>query len=456
MSTFENQIASTATEVALSGERRIPRRAIAGWVLYDLANTIFSMGVISLYFPTLVRTATSPERADSTYGLITALSMSVIFLLSPLLGAMTDRARRRMPFLIVSTVTCVAFTLLLARSDFTIAVVCFIIANIAYQAGLQFYDALLPEVSTEQNRGRIGGIGIGVGYLGSFLAVGLGFLIRDDLPAQFTAVALLFMAFALPCFVFVRERGNPHPQPIGFRMVRESTRETIRTLRSSQQYPGLLRFLVGRVFYTDAINTVISIMVLYTINVAVATGMSESDGRFQSMIVMMVAISFAVVGGFVWGVLADRWGPKRTLNWVLRSWVGVFLLAALVGIAGLPLWALYVVACWAGLSLGGVWSADRPYMLRLTPPARIGEFYGLYGMVGRFSAITGPLIWSAMAFLTIQTLGLQPRTGQGIGVLALLVLVIISYTILQKVSDEPRQWSGSDLERGRAPDPTND
>jgi UMF1 family MFS transporter len=362
---------------------------------------------------------------------------------------MTDRARRRMPFLIVSTLTCVGFTLVLARSPFTIAVICFIIANIAYQAGLQFYDALLPEVSTEENRGRIGGIGIGVGYLGSFLAVGLSFFI-DSLPNQFTAVALLFLAFSVPCFLFVRERGNPHPQPINLRMVRESTRETIRTLRSSQQYPGLLRFLIGRVFYTDAINTVIIIMVLYTTNVAVANGMTNAAGEDQAAIVMMIAISFAVVGGFLWGALADRWGPKRTLNWVLRAWIGVFLLAALVGIATLPLWALYVVACLAGLSLGGVWAADRPYMLRLTPPARIGEFYGLYGMVGRFSAITGPLIWAGVTFLTITMLELQPHVGQGIGVLTLLVLVIISYTILQKVSDAPRKWTGRDLDRGAA------
>jgi MFS transporter, UMF1 family len=449
MSTFESQVASTATEVAIAGEHRIPRRAVAGWVLYDLANTIFSMGVVSLYFPTFVRAATGAERADTVVGLITALSMSVIFVLSPLLGAMTDRARRRMPFLVVSTVLCVLFTLVLARSGFTIAAVCFVLANIAYQAGLQFYDALLPEVSTEENRGRIGGIGVGVGYLGSFLAVGLGFLITGT-TGQFTSVALLFLLFALPCFFFVRERGNPQPRPINLQMVRDSTRETIRTLRSSQQYPGLLRFLVGRVFYTDAINTVIQIMVLYTINVAVATGLSEAAGEGQARLVMMVAITFAVAGGFGWGVLADRWGPKRTLDWVLRSWIGVFLLAAAVGIFGLPLWALYVVACWAGLSLGGIWSADRPFMLRLTPPARIGEFYGLYGMVGRFSAITGPLIWAGMAFITIRTLGLRPQVGQGIGVLALLVLVIVAYVILQKVSDQPRQWSGSDLVRGGA------
>jgi UMF1 family MFS transporter len=155
---------------------------------------------------------------------------------------------------------------------------------------------------------------------------------------------------------------------------------------------------------------------------------------------MMTAISFAVVGGFVWGWIVDRVGPKRTLNYVLYLWVGVFLLAAAVGIFGLPIVTLYAVACSAGVALGGVWAADRPYMLRLTPPSRIGEFYGLYGMVGRFSAITGPLIWAIVTRLTINGLGLAPNVGQGIGVLVLLGLILVSYVILQPVTDQPRDW----------------
>ena len=78
---------------------------------------------------------------------------------------------------------------------------------------------------------------------------------------------------------------------------------------------------------------------------------------------MLTAISFAVVGGFVWGWVVDRVGPKRTLNYVLYLWVGVFVLAAAIGIFGLPLVTLYIVACSAGVALGGVWAADRPYML---------------------------------------------------------------------------------------------
>jgi MFS transporter, UMF1 family len=428
----------------VSADRQIPRRAVVSWVLYDLANTIFSMGVVSAYFSTWVRDEVGPLRADTVYGIITAISMSIIFVASPLLGAMTDRARRRMPFLVVSTLICVGFTMLLARAGFYLTALFFIIANIAYQAGLQFYDAMLPEVSHEGNRGKISGIGVGVGYLGSYIAIGLGLQAvfgTTDKPFLFTMIACFFLLFAIPCFLFVTERGNPNPRPVfSLQIVRESGRETLRTLRSGKEYPGLVRFLVGRVFYTDPINTVIAIMMLYTINVAVNTGLNEAEGEEAGKRIMMTAISFAVIGGFVWGWIVDKVGPKRTLNYVLYLWTGIFLLAAAVGIFGLPLAFLYIVACAAGVGLGGIWSADRPLMLRLTPPSRIGEFYGLYGMVGRFSAITGPIIWAAVTWLTITKLGLPPHVGQGIGVLVLLLLIVVSYVILQPVSDTPRTW----------------
>jgi len=426
-------------------QRTIPTRAVVSWVLYDLANTIFSMGVVSVYFSTWVRDQVGALRADSVYGVITAISMGLIFVGSPVLGAMTDRAPRRMPFLVVSTIICVFFTALLARGGFVATAICFVIANVAYQAGLQFYDAMLPEVSHEGNRGKISGIGVGVGYLGSYIAVGLGLdsvFGSSNKPFLFTMIAVFFLLFALPCFVFVKERGNPNPREVfSLAMLRESTAETLRTIRSGRQYPGLVRFLVGRIFYTDPINTVISIMMLYTINVAEFSGLTHEQGEGTGKLIMMTAISFAVIGGFAWGWIVDRLGPKRTLNYVLYLWVGVFLLAAAVGILALPLFTLYIVACSAGIALGGVWAADRPYMLRLTPPSRIGEFYGLYGMVGRFSAITGPLIWAIVTRLTISAFGLPPNVGQGIGVLVLLALIVVSYVILKPVSDEPRDWT---------------
>src|SRR4051812_48707470 len=336
-------------EVAPRAAHVVHPEAVVGWVLYDLANTIFSMGVVSLYFSLWVRDQVGASRADSTYGLITAASMAVIFCISPLLGAMTDRAPRRMPFLVASTVICVTFTALLARAGLWGTALLFVLGNVAYQAGTQFYDAMLPEVSNEDNRGKIGGIGVGIGYLGSYLAVALGLVLGTaDKPLLFLAIAAAFLVFAIPCFIWVQERGNPRPRPIDWPMVRDSTSQTLRTLRSGADYPGLVRFLVGRVFYTDSINTVISIMALYTVNVAVSTGLTEAQGQKQAQFIMLFAITFAVAGGFFWGWLTDKLGPKRTLNHVLRAWMVVFAFAGVIGIVGLPLWCLFLVAASAG------------------------------------------------------------------------------------------------------------
>jgi UMF1 family MFS transporter len=427
----------------MAAERPAPFRAVAAWVVYDVANAVFSMGVVSLYFSLYVRDQVGAASADRVYGLITTISMGLIFVVSPLLGAMTDRARKRMPFLVWSALVCAGATALLARGPYALSALLFILANAAYQAGVQFYDALLPDVTTEDNRGRIGGVGVGVGYLGSYIAVGLGFLIPADHKATlFLVIAIAFLAFALPCFFLVPEQGNPRPRPVfGWAVIRESTAETVRTLRAGHRYPGLLRFLVGRIFYTDAINTVISFMSLYTVNVAVATGLSSEAGEVRSRLVLMAAVTCAVVGGFVWGVLVDRIGPKRTLNLVLALWVVTFVLAASVGAFRLSIVFLYVVACLAGIALGGTWAADRPYMLRLTPPDRVGEFYGLYGMVGRFSAVCGPLVWSATTYWAVERSGLAPLTGQAIAILTLLLMILLSAWILAPVTDERRDWA---------------
>ena len=76
--------------------------------------------------------------------------------------------------------------------------------------------------------------------------------------------------------------------------------------------PGLLRFVVGRFFYTDPINTAIAVMSLFAIN---AIGFTQGEARF----VLIGLIVVAIIASFFWGILCDRIGPKRTLLWVLAS-----------------------------------------------------------------------------------------------------------------------------------------
>ncbi len=412
--------------------RRIPRLSVGSWVLYDLANTIFSLAIVSRYFSVWV--VSEMGGTDQLYATANNVATFLMILTAPVLGALSDRAARRKPFLIVTTLLCVGFTLLLGTGGLFVSLVLFVFASYFYQSGLIFYDSLLPEVSTEENRGRIGGLGVGVGYLGSVIAIGTGLVLLGMYPDRYTLVfqvtALLFLIFSIPAFLFIRERAKPG-SPIGLRTVRQAFGEVGQTVRRARSYRGLSRFLIGRVFYADAANTLIVFMAIY---VTRELGFSSA----QADIVLLVGILAAVVGGFVWGVVVDRIGPKRALNLVLALWGVVFSLAIAVPLLNLPGILFYLDAALAGIALGGTWAADRPYMLRLSPPRYLGQFYGLYSIVGRFGAIMGLALWG----LIVDTL----KLGRPAAIGSLLVMVLISYVILRGVSDEPRTWSVDELE----------
>lgn len=464
------------------------RLSVISWAMYDLANTTFSINIVSLYFSLWV--VNEMGGADADYGYANSVSMALLFFTAPLLGAFSDQAGRRKPFLIATTLLCVTMTALLGTGGLALSLTLFVIANYMFQGGLIFYDSLLPAVSSEENRGRVGGLGIGLGYMGSFIGVttGLLFLDRIGYTGIFRATALLFLLFALPCFLFVREPLTAGAGALG-KIVRGALAQTygrgfhtvanwpryfalwtaigvvqgvlavllvalaggqpqawfllagalagllesvvllpvVGPVLHATRYRGLARFLVGRVFYTDPINTLIVFMGIYAAN---EVGFSQQE----TQILLLVSIAVAVVGGILWGVVVDRIGPRRALNIVLVMWMLALAAIAAIALLDLSRWLFWGVATMAGVALGGTWAADRPYLLRLAPPQFVGEFYGLYAMVGRFASIIGPLLWGYVA----NTLGM----GRPAAVLSLLVFVVIAFVILQGVDDRPRDWSG--------------
>ena len=426
----------SATTPPAPAARKPPFLSVASWVLYDTANVVYSMNIASLYFSLWVVNVMGGQ--DKDFGFATSISQALIFVTAPFLCALTDQAPRRVPFLAVSTIICVAFTALLGQGGLMLSLAFFVVANFAYQAGIQFYDALLPDVTTPENVGRVGGIGIGAGYVGSFIGVLVArFMLRgaDQLPRAlrslryahvFQVTAVLFLLLSLPAFFLIRERVRAR-RHFTRASLAAALRQVANTVRESRRYPGLARFLIGRACYTDSVNTVIAFMGVYVTNeVGFTTG--------QVGFVLLTAIASAAVGAIVmWGRVVDRIGPKRTLNLVLGLWAVVFVWVALVGFLHLPGLVFWPAACLAGIALGGTWTADRPFMLRLAPPTRVGEFYGLYGMVCRFSAITGPFLWG----FVVDILGL----GRPVAVVTLLVGIVVAYIILRPVTDHPRDWT---------------
>ena len=430
--------APAASPVDAPDPRNLLRTAQGAWTLYDFANTIFSYAIVSTAIGLWLT-------ADSRYGqglgqlvqsLAILVSVGINALVSPLLGALSDRAGRRLPFLLLFTLLTIVPSAVIGFSPAFVGVVLFTIANFAYQSALIYYDATLTIVSRPESRGRLSGIGVGVGYMGTiFAALTLILLGITETPDPIFFIAgVLFAVFAVPIFLAVREAPAARDGPrVSMGDARASLGQLRETVAHARLVPGLPRFLLGRFFYSDAVNTLIVVMSVVAVR---AVGLTQGQWLILSVVLTVVAI----LASFGWGFAVDRLGPKRTLVTVLGSWVvGLLLGVIALGLAGSTTgMALFIVAgAIIGSGLGGVQVADRVFMIRLSPPQRLGEFFGLYGLVGKGSQVVGQLLYGLILFLFFDALG---NTAYQIAVLSLLATMLVGLWLVWPVSD---RWKGS-------------
>jgi UMF1 family MFS transporter len=244
--------------------------------------------------------------------------------------------------------------------------------------------------------------------------------------STFVPTAILFLLFSLPLFIFCRD----HNARSGKTKVewREAFRGVAQTLRDSRRYPGALRFLIASFLYQDAIGTIISYMALYAV---MAMGFEEG-----SEITLFVVLTVpAAIGSFFIGRLVDRIGPKRSLVFVIMSWV-VLLIAMIIVPTKSAFW---IVGVAIGLIFGGVATSERPLLLTLIPEEETARFFSLMVLSSRAAAIAGPLIWG----WTVD--GLLPEFGTGFAYRAAVVTVaismLLSLVLLVKVPDNWRKQS---------------
>ena len=400
--------------------QKVPGRPVLSWALYDFANTLFAINILSLYF---VLWVTVDQGASQTsFSLTLSGSMLAVALCSPMLGAVSDRYGRRIPLLMAVVLVCVVLTGAIGQVGGLIAgLALFAAANFCYQTGNVFYDSLLPTVSTEENRGRISGLGVGIGYVGTITGILMiaPFVDRWGREAAFLPTAALFLLFSIPCFLFVKEAKPEIPFNAG--LIKDGYSRLLTTLVNARQHSNLLKFIAARFLYVDGVNTLLIFMAVYTTQV-----IGFSDGQVR--LLLITSTTFAIVGSFFFGRMVDRVGPKRTLTVVLTLWIAVFVIAAVTFYAPV----FWLVGALAGVALGGTWTADRAFLTRLAPPEQMGEFFGLYQLAGRFAAVTGPLIWG----LTVDNLVGLGDWRFRIGILALLVNVGLGFLVLTRVREE--------------------
>jgi MFS transporter, UMF1 family len=412
----------TAATVERSAVERHNHRPIArgSWALYDFADTIWSYAVFSRAISLFLVDKLGDGPGNLWLQVAIALSVASNAILSPFLGAISDRYGRRLPFLLVFTVFACLPAMAIPFVPVPLGILLFGIAVFSYQASLIYYDASLQLVSTPENRGRIASLGTGVGYMGTVTIALLINVLGLSVEMTFVVAPILFLVLSVPIFVFVRDdrdRRAVVSHPLG-----AAWNQTWRTIRSLSDYPGLGRFLAARFFYTDALNTSVTIMTVFAVR---AVGFSEAE---SNLVLLGLTLS-AIVSAFIWGRMVDRIGPRRTLVIVLCIWAVALLIGALFLAKG----PFLVAGVMIGTGFAGMHVSDRVLMYRLSPPERLGEFYGLYGLVGKGSLVIGALVYGTTLFLLYDTLGTM---AYQVGILTLLATMLIGLFLVRGVPEK--------------------
>ena len=480
---MEAAAASSISNTDLTGDRSLsvtaagdlnpplaPFRERLGWALYDFANTVFSMNIATLYFAAWL--VADLGHSNTLYAIVNGIASALVVVSIPVFGAISDATQRRKPWVVGFTLIACASTVAMAALGQTglplvgegvnapaslpvihpaLALIgvlaAFTIANYAYQGAQPFYNAMMPELVPVDHRGRLSGMGTALGYVGSITGVVLTFpfftgqmpligavpakvvsFLRSVVPftthggrvSTFVPTAILFLLFSLPLFIFCRD----HNVLAGKRNVawREAFRDVRETLKETKKYPGTLRFILTSFLYQDAMGTIIANMALYAI-----FAMGFVKGSEATLFVILTVP--AVVGSYGIGRLVDRFGPKRTLSWVLAAWI-VLLISMIIAPSRSAFW---IVGALIGLIYGGVSTAERPLLLSLVPDVEAGRFFSLMVLSSRAAAVVGPFIWA------FAVDGLTPSMGTGIayraGVMTVAVGMALALWMLQAVPD---------------------
>lgn len=450
---------------------RAPARERWSWALYDFATTIFSMNVTTLYFA--VWLVADLHVSNTSVAVGNGVASALVVLSIPVFGALSDVTRRRKPWVIGFTLLCVAAVIAIgvigqrmvplvgdavlhpaAVTGYRlggIALVAilgtFIVANYAHQGALPFYNAMMPELVPPPEWGRLSGMGAALAYVGSIAGVlmvmpffngtlpligalpdGVLHTLRTIVPwtshggrvSTFVPTGLLCLLFSLPLIVFCRDHF-----PIAERRRipwRQAFRDVAHTIEETRKYPGTLRFILTSFVYQDAMGTIVSYMALYAV---VAMGFRR--GAEATLFIVLTVP--AVFGSWLWGRLTDRIGPKRTLSFILASWI--VLLCAMMLVSSQRLF--WVVGALVGFIYGGVGVAERPMLLSLIPEREAGRFFSLLVLSARASAIVGPFVWG------FAVDGLTPVIGRGLAyrtaVGSVMVAMVVAFFVLRGVPD---------------------
>jgi len=428
-------------------------KEIWGWAIYDWANSAYAVSIISLVFQyyfidTLaISGAGTPAglvRAVTIFGVVlpsatlwswsVSLSMILVVGICPLMGAIADYAGRKKRFLFLFCYLGAATTILmvlLSAGMWKWGMLLFTLSNVCFVAGNVVYNGLLIDVAPdESDLGFVSGFGWGLGYMASFFMLLFNTILIDfDIPnpewarrLSFLSVGVWWAIFAIPTFLWVKEKATPTPLPGGRHLLTVGFSQVRQTVKHLPRHPMVLLFMAAFFLYNDGVQTVINQSATFT---SYALGASLKSIIPAYLMIQIVAF----FGSLIFIRIEKGIGPKRALVYALIVWIGIIGWALFIH----SLLEFYVMAFLGGLVLGVSQSASRTIYALMIPVGRSAEFFSLYAIVGKAASVVGPLLFGLGAMYSPRLEGVPVINSMAGAILPLFLMVLIGTLLLAKV-----------------------
>jgi UMF1 family MFS transporter len=411
-------------------------RSIAGWCMYDWANSAFAVVVLTAFFPVLFKmfwdsganTALNTARlgtGDSIAGLLVAV-------LSPFLGAIADAGKAKRSFLVFFMLLGTIMTggiLFVGFGAWTTALCLFILANIGFACGNLFYDALLVDVAETKDMDFVSSLGYATGYVGGGLLFLFDVLIvmlwqRLGLHSQlqatrigFATVAVWWLFFSLPLILLVKEKkGLEALKPVstivnGLKRLKTTSKKIV-----SDRL--LILFIIAFWLYMDGVYTVITMAV----NFGMSIGITSQTLMLTVLLVQFVAFPASI--GF--GYLAKAIGSGRSIG----IGIAIYIVVCMTGFFILRTSAQFItLACLVGMVQGGVQALSRSYFAKIIPGEDAAEYFGFLNLISRFSIVLGPVLVGAVTLLC-HKVGASDIVSSRCGMSSITILFIAGGALL--------------------------
>ncbi len=392
-------------------------RNILGWMLYDFANSAFTTIIVTVVYSVyFINNVVKGEAGygEMLWGRAIGISMTLVALTAPILGAVADYSRSKKKLLFINCYITIIFTALLYfihPGQVFLGMLFFIIANFGFNSANVFYDAFLPEICSQEDIGKVSGFGWGLGYVGGLVSLLVALvLVKQNVLYVFPAVSLHFFLFSLFTFFWLKEFSRPSKRSNYFRVAYQRISFSLKNIA---RQPQLLRYIISYFIYNDGITTVIVFASIY--------GIERFGMKTMDMIVYFILAQItSIIGSGLFGWLTDKYNVKLSLSISLLIWIAVVIWAYFCGSAR----EYYLVGLLAGLAIGSSQSNSRTMLSLLTPKTRQAEFFGFYTLTGRLSSIIGPILYGWIAH----------ETGNiRYSILSLMLFFIVGWVVLQSV-----------------------